>query len=188
MSRKLLLTLALIPLAACGLEPPPGSNARLPSDATQGAGDPTRAAILGSAYFFGNSGGDPAALAQAAANMEFLAATLPYDPRYTFMGSEMMTLPAAQGELRQVLLIASDADPQLVIDGLYGASRALRAQNPRAAAEVLPPRAFPQAEVTVQRLMAPPPLPATAAAAGALEQGIRRQENERLRSGIRAPL
>ncbi|RVT98808.1 hypothetical protein EOD42_01475 [Rhodovarius crocodyli] len=179
------MTLALLPLVGCGVAPPPGSNARLPSDATQGAGDPTRAAILGSAYAFGNNTGGPAALARAAANMEFLAATLPYDPRYSFMGSEMMTLPAAQSELRQTLLIASDADPQLVIDGLYGVSRALRAENPRAAADVLPPRAFPQAEVTVQRLAAMPPLPATAAAASALEQGLRRQENERLRGGIR---
>ncbi|RVT95504.1 hypothetical protein EOD42_14930 [Rhodovarius crocodyli] len=182
--RLTLAALALLPVVACAPLTPPGPTATLPADAVVGAGDPTQAAIYNVAYGFNNPGAlrDPAAAARAAANMEYLATSLPQDPRFTFLGPEVTQLASARAELRGALGIASDADPQLVVDGLYGASRALRARDGAGAAQALSPAAFPQPAATVQRLAALPPLPLTAAAASATERSLQRQQIDRQQS------
>ena len=100
-----LAVLALLPVVACAPLAPIGPSASLPADAVTGAGDPTLAAIYNTAYSFNDRGvlRDPAAAARAAANMEYLATSLPQDPRYTFLGSETTQLASARAELRGAL-------------------------------------------------------------------------------------
>src|SRR5690348_9837230 len=71
--RRIAVLAALLPVIACAPAPP---YARLPADAVIGAGDPTRAAIIGSASAFGTPAslaGRPDAAARAAAQVEYLA-------------------------------------------------------------------------------------------------------------------
>ena len=82
MIRSALLAVTLLAGCAGYVAPDP---VRLPRDSVEGAGDPTRAAISRSAYAFANQAalaGRPSEMARAIADMEFLAAALPFDPRY----------------------------------------------------------------------------------------------------------
>jgi hypothetical protein len=180
--RKTLTALALLPLIGCGPVAPLGPTAALPFDAVQGAGDPTRSAIYTTAYAFNNPGGlaDPSVAARASANVEFLAASIPQDPRYGFAPLLNGQLALARDELHLALGVAPNASPQLVVDGLYGASRALRAQDPAAAANALSPLAFPDRQATLTRLSAMPALPQVAAATATAEQELVRSEQERI--------
>src|SRR5687768_14189904 len=68
-----------LPLLACGGPVPP--HAALPPDAVVGAGDPTRAAIVSTAYAFNTPASiarRPAEAARAAAQVEHLATEIPY--------------------------------------------------------------------------------------------------------------
>lgn len=173
---------ALLPISACVPLAPPGPTASLPFDAVQGAGDPTRSAIFSTAYAFNNPGGlaDPAVAARMAANLEWLATSLPQDPRYNYAPTLSGQLALARSELHAALFVAPDAPPQAVVDGLYGASRALRASDPAGAARALPVVAFPNGQGTLRRLAALPPLPQSAAATAAAERELNREDQERL--------
>lgn len=156
-------------VALAGCTPPPsgpggGPGAVLPRDAVVGAGDPTRAAILNTAYAFAspaNLAGQPVEAARAAANFEYLAAQLPVDPRYREFSPLVMTnLAQGRVELREALGISPGAAPQAVIDALYAGSRALRAGDMAAAERILSPPAFTLGgAATIGRLAALPPLP-----------------------------
>lgn len=161
--RALLPFAAMLPLLGCAATPP-APQARLPFDAVEGAGDPTRAAILNTAYAFGTPArlsGQPFAAARAAANFEYLAVEIPNGPRWREF-SPLVGLQLAQGreELRAALGIAPAAPPQQVIDGLYAVSRAISIGDDAAAERILGGAAFggggPQ---TLQRLAALPALP-----------------------------
>ncbi len=133
---------------------------RLPRDSVEGAGDPTRAAVARSAYAFAHQGalaGQPAAMARAIADMEFLAAALPFDPRYQ-QRDPLLPWQLAQGraEWRRALGIAAGQPAQPVIDGLY-----VLARTPGAAAPL------PLSPEVPARLADMPPLPETARAAAA---------------------
>jgi hypothetical protein len=175
--RKFLVPLAL--LAGCGPLPP---SAFLPADAVQGGTDPMRGAIISSAFAFNNPGGlaDPAVAARASANVEYLAVNIPWEVRYNSTPTVTLQLAAARAELHQALAIAPDASPQAVVDGLYGVSRALRVNDPVAAANALPPAAFPDRAATLRRLTALGPLPRTAEATAMAESEQLRVEQERL--------
>ena len=177
--RKLLATALLFPLIACG---PVLPGASLPLDAVQGGGDPMRAAIYASSYAFNNPGGlaDPAVAARASAQVEYLAVTVPIDPRYSFTPTLAGPLAAARDELHAALGVAATAPPQAVVEGLYGASRALSARNPGAAADALSPAVFPNRQLTLARLSAPGPLPLTAVATAQAEREQLRFEQERV--------
>lgn len=181
MNRLLLVLAAALPLAACVL-PAAGPTASLPLDATQGAGDPTRSAIFTTAYAFNNPGGlaDPSVAARAAANVEWLATTIPQNPRYSYVSTLGGQLAQAREELHAALLIQPNAPPQAVVDGLYGASRALRFNDRAGAAQALPAIAFPDAPGTLRRLASLPPLPLTATATAAAERELYRDDQERL--------
>ena len=72
-----------LPLLACGGPAPPFTD--LPPDAVVGAGDPTRAAIVYTAYVFNTPASlarRPADAARAAAQVEHLATEIPYGPRW----------------------------------------------------------------------------------------------------------
>lgn len=182
MIRAALTMVAVLPLLACVPAAGPGPTASLPFDAVQGAGDPTRSAIFSTAYAFNNPGGlaDPAVAARAAANVEWLAASIPQDPRYSYVPTLNGQLALARQELHAALLIPANAPPQAVVDGLYGAARALRVNDQAAAVRALPAVAFPDGQATLLRLAALPALPQTAAATAAAERELNRTDQERI--------
>jgi hypothetical protein len=166
------LALSLPLLLACGGPVPP--HAGLPADAVAGVGDPTRAAIVSTAYAFNTPSSiarRPVDAARAAAQVEHLATEIPYGPRWAefspLVGRE---LTAARGELRSALGIAPDAPPQAVADALYAASRALAAGDGAAAERLLPPPAFRDGRTTLARLASLPPLPRTGTATALTER------------------
>jgi predicted small lipoprotein YifL len=168
----------LLPIAACGGPVP--LHASLPPDATVGAGDPTRAAIVSSAYAFNTPAslaGRPVEAARAAAQLEHLATEIPYGPRWAefspLVGRELV---AARGELRSALGIAPEAPPQAVVDALYAASRALAAGDAAAAERVLPPPAFRSGRATLARLSSLPPLPRTGTATALTDRELLRMD------------
>lgn len=167
--RAVLLCLPLLAGCAGAVQQPPNGWATLPNDSVVGAGDPVRAAILNAAYVLGSPGsvaGQPDQAAQALANYEFLTVELPYGPRWRGMNAAVSTeLVAGQREVVSAFGIAPNAPTQQVVDGLYGASRALRAGDRAAAERILSPPAFTLGgPATVQRLAAMPVLPRAAAA------------------------
>jgi hypothetical protein len=162
--------------AACGGPQPP--YASLPPDAVAGAGDPTRAAIISTAYAFNAPASvarRPAEAARAAAQVEHLATEIPHGPRWVefspLVGRELV---AARGELRSALGVAPDAPPQAVVDALYAASRALAAGDGAAAERALPPPAFGDGRATLSRLSGLPPLPRTGTATALAERELNR--------------
>lgn len=180
--RAPLALLAMLPLMACVPAAYLGPTASLPFDAVQGAGDPTRSAIFSTAYAFNNPGGlaDPSVAARAAANVEWLATSIPQDPRYSYAPTLNGQLALARRELHAALLVSPNAPPQAVVDGLYGVSRALRVNDRAGAIQALPVVAFPDAPATLLRLAAMPPLPQTAAATAAAERELNRADQDRL--------
>jgi hypothetical protein len=178
-------SLALAGCTAAGNVPPLG-YATLPADAVVGAGDPTRAAIINTAYVFGNPAsvaGQPDAAARAVANYEYLAVELPYGPRWRGFSPLVSTeLAQGQAELRPAIGIAPDAPAQPVVEALYAASRALRAGDRAAAERILSQPIFPAGGVaTLQRLAALPLLPranaATSMAASEMDRQDRQQQD-----------
>jgi hypothetical protein len=76
----------LLLLAACGAQPRvPVAGVTIPPPADRGITDPTRSAILSSAYVFGQPStvaGNPAAAAEAIGQLEYLAVEIPTGPRW----------------------------------------------------------------------------------------------------------
>jgi hypothetical protein len=178
--RRIATLVALLPLVGCAMAPVP--QVALPADAVVGAGDPTRAAIIGSAYAFASPAtmeGRPDAAARAAAQVEYLATEIPggarwvgYDP---LIGQELL---AARDELRLALGVAPNAPPQAVVNALYDASRALRSGDPAAAALALPGPMFHDGPTTLVRLGDLPPLPRTRLATALTNQEFLRVEQD----------
>lgn len=179
---SLLLALGL---GACGQMPsmaslglPTETTANLPEDAYSGAADPMRSAINNTTVAFSGSqlAGRPAAAAKAVAEMEYLQVEVNSNPR-SFGGSTTAStlFPVARREWRGALGISPGAAPQAVIDGLFGAVRALNAGQPQAAAAALPANVFTLGgAATLQRLAALPPLPNTNQAAQEASRVLRR--------------
>jgi hypothetical protein len=187
------LAALLLGPTGCGGLPPPPPSAVLPPDAVQGAGDPTRAAILHAADAFSSQArlaGRPEEAGRAVAEVEHLAVELPTGPRWASLsplaGTQMVE---ARAELRGALGIPASAPPQAVIDSLFAASRALRAGDPERAAASLPAALFPAGgRATLDRLGALPPLPRTRAATAFAAQELMRSDMDRRpfgRGGIR---
>lgn len=136
------LVLALVAaLAACAPYREPAPTVSLPRDAVQGAGDPLRSALsLVSSAFAAprRLAGQPVVAAHAIASMEFLTVDLPQNPRVRgAVGAVVPQLMQARVEWRAVLGIAPDAPPQVVIDQLFAAGRALEAGQQAAAVTAL---------------------------------------------------
>ncbi len=166
--RSILPIAAVLLSVGCAMRPP-GPSADLPPDAVQGAGDPTRGAISQSSYVFANPAqfaGRPGDVARAVANLEFLAVSLPVDPRFSLIsGGISGQLVAGRDEARRGLGIAGTAPPQPVIDGLYAASRALRAGDRASAERALASPSFGAGgPETLRRLEAAQRLPIASAA------------------------
>ena len=143
-------------------------SCRCPADAAQGAGDPTRAAILNAAYVFGSPAslnGRPAGAARAVAQLEYLASEIPSGARWReFDPTVGLALRGARQGARAVLGIAPVASPQALVDAFFAASRALGAGGGAAAQRLLAPHVFPNGPQTLQRLSSLPPLPAVSRA------------------------
>ena len=169
-------------LAACTPGPnySPQDWVSLPPDAVQGAGDPTRTAIINTAYAFGTPAslaGRPAEAAVAAAQLDYMASEITFGPRFReFDPTVGLLLRQARQEVRGYLGISQEAAPQVVIDALYAASRALRVNDVAAAERILSPLA-PNPRQTLAHLSAMPLLPtanqATARAAQELDRVAR---------------
>jgi len=174
MFRSALLALPL--LAACTAMPP-AETASLPRDAVNGAGDPTRTAVLTTSSVFAQqspAAGRPAEAARAIAQMEFLAVDLPQNQSFTMASATLVPqLRTAQREWRSALDIAPQAQPQAVINALYAASRALESGQRDAAAAALPSSIFRKGgPATLTQLAALPHLPSTASASVTAQQAI----------------
>lgn len=168
--RALLPVVFLAGCAAEGLTTP--EAARLPRDSIEGAGDPTAAAVSRTAFAFANQAslnGRPGDAARAIADMEFLAASLPSDPRYQQRDPLLpVRLAQARTEWRQALGIAPSQPAQPLIDRLYAVWRAMNAGDTETAAATLPPTLIPPGgQAALAKLAALPPLPQTAQAANA---------------------
>ncbi|MFC7538900.1 hypothetical protein ACFQU2_04705 [Siccirubricoccus deserti] len=85
---------------------------------------------------------------------------------------------AARDELRLALGVAPDAPPQVVVDALYNASRALRSGDQAAAALALPGPVFRDGPATLARLGDLPPLPRTRLATALTNQEFLRVEQD----------
>jgi hypothetical protein len=184
MNRRCLLL--LLPLAACG----PGGlqnvvistePVQLPSNSVEGAGDPTRAAVIRAAESFSNPGvlmARPGAAARAIADMEYLASWLPRDPRYSERGALLpVQLQQAKAEWRNALGIPLDRPAQPIITAYYNAWTAVQSGDRQAAIAALP-----GGEATFTRLGSLPPLPRTSQAANTALQVQNQTQNQGNRS------
>ncbi|WP_431284113.1 hypothetical protein ACQW02_04710 [Humitalea sp. 24SJ18S-53] len=166
MTQRVASLLLCIGLAACATPPQP--SASLPEDSFIGAGDPTRAAIIGTAWAFGGTerlAGQPAAAAEAVANLSYLAAEIPTAPRWRqFSPIIGVQLRQGEAEARAALGIPPNAPPQAVIDALLAARTALRAGDMPGAEAALPAGVFPDGgRLVIARLGALPAMPAATA-------------------------
>lgn len=162
-TRSITLAAAIaVTLGGCAALPP-RPYVTLPADSVAGAGDPTRAAILGTAYALGTPSslaGRPAEAARTAANYEYLTVEIPNGPRWREFAPNLgFELAKGQQELRAALGIIPTAEPQAVIDSLYATSRALGAGDQPAAERILSRPIFQGGGASMlQRLSALPPL------------------------------
>ncbi len=181
--------LAALPLlGGCAGAGVPIPSAALPPDAVEGAGDPTRAAIIGAAYAFNDPAslaGRPDEAARAVANYEYLAVEIPTGPRWVgFSPLAGLELRRGLEDVRNAVGIAPGAPPQPVVDALYAASRALRVGDAEAARRSLSPPLFPAGgEATLARLAALPPLPRAGFAASLTARELNRQDSQDGRRG-----
>ena len=176
-------------LAACTPGPnySPQDAVSLPPDAVVGAGDPTRAAIINTAYAFGNPAslaGRPAEAAVAVAQLDYMASEITFGPRWReFDPTVGLLLRQARQEVRNYVGISQDAAPQVVIDALFTASRALRANDRAAAERILAPPVFPNARQTLAHLSGLPLLPTANVATARAAQELDRMSRINGRSG-----
>lgn len=178
MTRLRLPVLAgLAALAACAQPAQQrAAGPELPLQPAQSAADPARQAIISTSYVFGDTRrlrGRPADAARAAAQLEWMAATLPQDPRW--IGTGPMVGPQlleARTELRETLGISPAAPPAQVVSSLDQAARALDSGSPPGAATALAPVAPGGGEAVLARLAAMPQQPRVAAATRSAEEAM----------------
>lgn len=125
------------------------------------------------AFFRAPQAGQPAVAARAIAELEWLADSLPRNPRWqTANVLGLNGLVQARREARGALGIPASAPPQGVINGLAAAGTALEVGDQAMLARALPLAIFPLGpQETVRRLAAPPSVPSAMQAYWALAQG-----------------
>jgi hypothetical protein len=141
-----LMLLACLLLAACSTTVTYPPAPVIPVGALGTNQDSDTAAVLLSAYTFGDKGrltGNPIGVAWAAASVEYLAGALPTSPRWQNIAPYIIDqMIQAGAELNQALGVAPGAPAQAVVDGLLNAASALLANDPAAAAAALNPAVF----------------------------------------------
>jgi len=157
----------LLLLAACAGGAPQRFVDLPPAAQPPGAGDPVRAAIIESAFVFGQPGqvaGQPAKVARALGQLEYLAEAMGSRPPGAHDGLALPMLQQGRAESRRAFGIRPDAPPQLAVDALFAAAVALEAGRREEATAALVPIAAPgDAEAMRDRLDNLPHLPAAAA-------------------------
>ncbi len=167
--------LLILGLAGCGpVEPPP----TLPPGLSLQPGLVTRdpVVVIGqsvSEFFRAPQPGQPEAAARAIAELEWMAAVVPSNPRWQTANATALTaLAQARFEARRALGIPQRAPAQPVINGLAGAAFAIADNDPAELARALPPSLFTLGpEGTVASLSAPPPVPSAMLALAGLAPG-----------------
>ncbi len=165
----------IVLLSACAAQPQPArvDGVTLPASASGGFTDPTRSAILTSAYVFGQPAsvaGNPAAAAEAIGQLEYLTVELQTSGRWRDMDPLVTPLLGlGRDEARAAMGVRPDVPAQSAVNAFYGASTALRGGNRGAAQAALAPVAADPG-TTLTRLAALPYL-RQAAAATARAQG-----------------
>jgi hypothetical protein len=141
-----LVLLACLSLAACNTVVAYPRPPFIPPGALGTNQDPDTAAVLLASYTFGARSrmiGNPIGVARAAAAAEYLAAALPYVPRWQIINPIIIQqMIQGRAELHQALGIAPGAPPQAVVNGLLSAADAFAIGNPMAAAPALNPAIF----------------------------------------------
>jgi hypothetical protein len=136
-----LAMLLFLPLAACGSMPGTPTTPYLPPGVFGVYQDNDIGAINYSAWAFAsaaNTRGNPVAAMRAVIALEYLPGELLENPRWVGMDRLVkMRLDQARMEVRQVLGIAPDAPPQLVVNALLWASSALMAGDQAGALHAL---------------------------------------------------
>ena len=166
--RRMIVAAPLL-LLACGPFPPV-ETASLPRDSVEGAGDPTRAAIITASTAF-QAGGAPAArpavMARTLANLEFLAVNTVNNPLLDSAPATLQSqLLIARREWRAALDIPATVPAQQVVNRLYALSRTL---------DGAPGSSDPS---MAARLQALPALPQTAAAAASAAEALRSRNTQ----------
>ena len=166
--RRILLAAPLALLACAPFAP--AEVASLPRDAVEGAGDPTRAAILVASTAF-MAGGAPAArpaiMARTLGNLEFLAVNSVNNPLLDNAPATLQSqLLGARVEWRRALGLPADLPAQQAVNQLYAVSRALDGRTGSADPAL------------AARLQALPALPQTAAAAASAAEALRSRNNQ----------
>jgi hypothetical protein len=142
MRRRSLLLPLILP--ACAPMPPPEAVSLPAAAAIPGAGDPTRGAILNASAAFASPAtleGDPAAVATALAQLEYLAVALEGGAWWDMDPLVVPMLRQGRAEARRAFGFRPDASAQQAVDALYGAAAALRAPDTAAAEAALRPLA-----------------------------------------------
>ncbi|TDH64282.1 hypothetical protein E2C06_02795 [Dankookia rubra] len=131
--------------------------------------------------------GRPAAAAQAAAQLEFITAAIPRDPRYAPIPEGVRReLLLARQELRDALGTDEDATPEVVVPALLAAAAALRAGDQARAARALPAPTFrPGGARSVARLGELGPLPQADNASAMVQREVARLDAEGRWLGVR---
>jgi hypothetical protein len=162
-------------VAACAPQGPPPTLPQSLGGGTAAVGrDPVVVVGQSAVGFFRNpQANQPAEAARAIAELEWLADTLPRNPRWqTASATGLNELQQARWQARSALGIPQSAPAQGVINGLAAAAQAIEANNQAALASALPAAVFPAGpQGTVQRLSAPPSVPSAMQAAWALSGG-----------------
>ena len=181
MRRGALLLLALAAGCAEMKQVPPA----LPTAAlAPGSADGVRGSIEAMAPAFADRArglaGRPAEAAQAAAQLEFVTAAIPRDPRYAPIPEGVRReLLLARQELRDALGTADEATPEAVVPALLAAATALRAGDQARAARALPAPTFrPGGARSVARLGELGPLPQAAIASAMVQREVARLDAE----------
>lgn len=173
-------TVALLALAAIGCAEIRQAPPAPPRLVAPGAADPVRGAIEAMAPAFADRArglaGRPAAAAQAAAQLEYVTAIVPRDPRYGAIPESLRRdLVLARAELRDALGVDEDAVPERVVFALLSVASALRAGHAGRAAAALPSPMFrPGGERSVARLGELGPLPQVSIASANMVQALAR--------------
>lgn len=187
MIRLLPLLLLAGLVGACAEMRTPAPASRIPPGLGVVAGDPLPAMAAESAAALRDAGaglaGRPGQTARAIGQMEFLDVALRTDPRWAPLPTAVATeTRTARLEWRAALGIRAGAAPEAVAASLGRAAIALGANDARAAAAALDPALFePGGVVTLARLAAPGPLPASRSASALTEGEMARLA--RMRSG-----
>lgn len=187
MIRFLPLVLLTGLLGACAEMRTPAPASRIPPGLGVVAGDPLPAIAADAAAALRDAAaglaGRPGATARAIGQMEFLDTALRADPRWAPLPTAVETdIRTARLEWRAALGIRAGAAPEAVAASLGRAAIALGANDTRAAAAALDPAVFePGGAVTLARLAAPGPLPASRSASALTEGEMARLG--RVRSG-----